>query len=323
MSGPRAAGKLQQINPDSIQRNPENPRVIFREEEMDALLSSIESIGIQVPLTVYRDRDRFFLIDGERRWRCAKKLNLQKVPCLVQEKPSPLENLLLMYNIHALREQWDYFTIASKLQKVEELMAAEAGSRPTEADLSAATGLTRGQIRRCRLLIDLPDDFKVELLEELHKPKIHQRLSEDFFIEMERSLKSVIRRFPEYDRKIDSIRRALISKYRSGSIRAVTDFRMLAKIATGVDNLDLKKDAARKSLDKLFFDNEDYNISDAYGDTVAFLYDEKQVLRNINNVNEFVQLILEEEYFEELEEEFYVSVEALIQNLQRVIRKRV
>ena len=184
MSDKRTPGKLRQISPQQITRNPDKPRLIFRQQEMESLLVSIDKLGIQVPLSVFVEDDGYRLIDGERRWRCALKLNLPTVPALIQEKPSPLENLLLMYNIHALREQWDYYTIASKLTRVIELFDEEQGYEPNEIELSEATGLSRGQIRRCRLLLDLPDRFKEMLLTELELPKTQQKLSEDFFIEM-------------------------------------------------------------------------------------------------------------------------------------------
>src|SRR5205085_3231767 len=106
---------VRDLSPDKISRTPDNPRLFFRAEEMDTLMASIRRHGIQVPISVYEDKKGFVLIDGERRWRCAKKLNLQRIPALVQQRPTPLKNLLLMFNIHALREQWDYLTIANKL----------------------------------------------------------------------------------------------------------------------------------------------------------------------------------------------------------------
>lgn len=205
----RSTGKLANLSPHKIGRNPENPRLIFRQEEMDSLLVSIDTLGIQVPLTVYKEGDGYRLIDGERRWRCALKLNLRTVPALVQDKPSELGNLLLMYNIHALREQWDYYTIASKLTRVIQLFGEENGYSPNEIELSQQTGLSRGQIRRCRLLLELPEEFKNMLLGELEKPKAQQKLSEDFFIEMERSLKAVIKRLPEYADQLGTIRNTL------------------------------------------------------------------------------------------------------------------
>src|ERR1017187_9800389 len=97
--------KLQQISPDEIERNPENPRLAFRQDEMENLMVSIARHGVQVPVSVYKEAGKYRLLDGERRWRCAKKLNLRFIPALVQAKPSELQNLVLMYNIHALREQ--------------------------------------------------------------------------------------------------------------------------------------------------------------------------------------------------------------------------
>src|SRR4051812_34431721 len=125
---------LRQIDPKSISPNPENPRVVFRQEEMESLLISIDQNGVQVPITVYREGNGYVLIDGERRWRCARKLGHKTIPALVQEKPSELENLVLMYNIHALREQWDYFTIASKLERMIELFEEENQYYPNERE---------------------------------------------------------------------------------------------------------------------------------------------------------------------------------------------
>ena len=104
--------KLEQIPVDRIDRNPENPRIIFRGDELNQLLKSIRRRGVQVPVSVYKEGSRYVLIDGERRWRCCLKLNRKTIPALVQHKPDTLTNLLLMFNIHALREQWDLLTMA-------------------------------------------------------------------------------------------------------------------------------------------------------------------------------------------------------------------
>ncbi len=101
--------RLVHINPDEIIRNPENPRLIFRELDMNALLESIQEVGIQVPLTVYWDPDdkTYVVLDGERRWRCSVKLNLPEIPVIVQAKPTRLENILMMFNIHNVRVAWE------------------------------------------------------------------------------------------------------------------------------------------------------------------------------------------------------------------------
>src|SRR5688572_14071224 len=118
-----ATETLQEIHPDTINPNPQNPRLIFREEEMNQLLVSIKEVGIRVPLSVYHERgSKFTLIDGERRWRCARKLNLTSVPVIVYPRPSPLENLLMMFNIHKVRSDWDIMPMALKLDDIRGML---------------------------------------------------------------------------------------------------------------------------------------------------------------------------------------------------------
>lgn len=312
--------KLLNISPDKIRENPENPRLVFRQEEMESLLVSIDEHGIQVPVTVFEAENGFYhLIDGERRWRCAKKLNLRTVPAIVQDRPSELQNLLLMYNIHALREQWDYYTIASKLKKVISLFTEELGEEPNEGQLSDATGLTRGAIRRCRLLIGLPQRYENMLLQELELPKSQQRLSEDLFIEMERSLKTVTRRIPEYSENIDNIRDVLIDKYRSKVIPAVTDFRQLSKIATAIDRLGIERSIARRALNSVFNPKKKFGIRDAYKKAVEFEYDEKKAAREATALVEFIDEILEEGIRDRLDDDFLQTLATLNERLRRLL----
>lgn len=319
MTEKRAIGRLNLIPIDKISPNPENPRIFFRQEEMESLMVSISQYGIQVPLTVYSDDNRYFLIDGERRWRCAKKLNLKQIPAMVQDKPSVLENLLLMYNIHALREQWDYFTIASKLERIIGLYQKETKDKPSEAKLSEITGLTRGKIRRCQLLIDLPDRYKTMLLEELKLPKSRQKISEDLLIEMERSLKTVVKRMPKYEKQLDDIRDTLIDKFRNNIIDAVTDFRQLSKIATSVDTLGVAKKKAEESLNDIFNPRNKTGIKNVYRDTVGFEYVEKKALQQIEFLNGYFDDIIEYSRIKDLDDEFIKELKKLYQRLRKLL----
>ena len=145
-----------------------------------------------------------------------------------------------------------------------DLLTIELHATPNEILLSKVTGLARGQIRRCRLLLDLPEKFKKMLLDELRLPKSQQKLSEDLFIEMERALKTITKRLPEYEDRLDSIRDTLVNKFREGTITAVTDFRQLSKIATAVNTLGIAQRIAKKSLDKVFDAQNETSIRQAY-----------------------------------------------------------
>ena len=270
--------KLRDLPVAQIDRNPENPRLIFRSGEMEELLESIRRYGVQVPVSVYKEGRKYVLIDGERRWYCCRKLGKDTIPALIQNKPTQLTNLLLMFNIHALREQWDLLTIAMKIPRVVLLLEKELRRKPTEREISDHTGLKRSVIRRSRLLADLPSKYKEDMLDELKKPKPEQKLTEDLFIEMERALKTVERALPDAIDNKDRVRRVLISKYQTGVIGNRVHFRNVAKIARA-ERVSVSARAATHALKKLFTDNN-YSIDAAFRDSVSEAYSERDIQTN-------------------------------------------
>jgi ParB family chromosome partitioning protein len=272
---------LQSIPLDRIDRNSENPRLVFRTGELDQLTDSIRQYGVQVPIAVYKEGRRYVLIDGERRWLCSMKLNKAEIPAIVQSKPDPLHNLLLMFNIHALREQWDLLTIALKLPRIIALLAQD-GVEANEKALAERTGLGRAVIRRSRLLLDLPSRYRDMILADLKKPKRAQKLSEDLFIEMERALHVVEAKIPTAITDKDAVRDALLEKYDNGVIANIVQFRQLAKIAR-VDRDRVDEKRVRFVLSKVFQRN-DYSIERAYNESVSEAYDERDLITRIRGL---------------------------------------
>lgn len=276
---------LEQIDPDKISRNPANPRLIFREDEMNMLLESIREAGIQVPVTVYRDEGGYILIDGERRWRCAKKLNLAKVPAIVQPKPSPLENLLIMFNIHNVRVQWDLMPIALKLREIAALLKAQ-GKSTTPKSLSAITGVRLPTVRRALDLLDLPKKYQDMLLEEAEKPKGQQRITPDLFFEVYKSMHAVERYLPGVLQK--DLRRAFVDsmfeKYVAGVVNNVVEYRQVSRIAraerAGVGTRVVKPVIIRLIVE------QNYSIKQAYQDTVQIAYDRRELLARVEGLTE-------------------------------------
>jgi len=308
-----AGEKLSHIPIEDITRNRENPRILFRQAEMENLLESIRRYGIQVPISVYQEGDRFVLIDGERRLRCAKKLNLYRIPAIVQGKPDALTNLLLMFNIHALREQWDYLTFALKLPRVIQLLKKKNGWEPTEAELAVETGLTRGMIRRSKLLMNLPEEYRQTILEELKKPKVEQKLTEDFFIEMERSLKTVENAMPSAIPEKDIARKVLIEKFSNSLIPSVTAFRDLAKIARA-EYVEADRARAEIALRKVLSYNT-YTIEAAFNDSVSEAYHERDIVTRVNALLERLQRY----HLEDVDDELRFALAELISRVSKLL----
>jgi ParB family transcriptional regulator, chromosome partitioning protein len=274
--------ELMDIPVDKIDRNPENPRLFFHGAELETLLNSIRRQGVQVPISVYKERGRYVLVDGERRWRCSLKLNKKTIPALVQEKPDPLGNLLLMFNIHSLREQWDLLTIAIKLPKVIELLEKREGKTPTEKQITEETGLPRATIRRGRLLMEMPASYRDQLLVDLQKPKNQQELSEDFFIEMERSLRTVEKALPDALVDKNRARDVLIDKYKSKVIPNLVHLRYIPKIARA-SRVTADTSQAVAALKKLFKPNQ-YSAERAYEESVGQAYTERDLIGRIETI---------------------------------------
>lgn len=271
--------QLMEVSPDDIRPNPDNPRMIFREDEMNELLESIAEVGIQVPITVYEDRG-YVILDGERRWRCSKRLNLKVVPCIVHPKPTKLENLLMMFNIHNVRVQWDIMPMAYKLGEIRTLLTKE-GQDVSPKALSAITGVRLPTVKRCMELLDLPKHYRDLLMKEAQKPKGEQRITADLFIEINKAYNVVEKYVPESLKKFDKPEfvDSMVNKYLAGNVGSVTAFRDLSKLAraelAGVD-----KAGAAAAITKLV-KQKNYSVEDAYRDTVEIAYEKRDLLTKV------------------------------------------
>lgn len=308
--------KLEWISPDNISKNPENPRLIFRQDDMDNLLESIRTTGMKVPLTIYRDdKGRNILIDGERRWRCAKKLNLKNVPVIVHPMPTKLENVLMMFHIHSVRVQWDSLAIAIKLEEIQTTLKKE-GKEVGPKELSVLTGIPVGGIRRYQDLLNLPTKFKNMLLTELEKPKNEQKISVDLIVEIQRSFKTIEKYVPEavsgisYEQYID----VMVEKYREGVVNNVVKFRDISKIARA-ERAGQEKKVAISAIRQLILEPRT-TIEVAYARSVKSAYDDRELTQKSNSLLEK----LEELEPKQLTPNLRSSLEKLRSTIDRLTR---
>jgi len=148
---------LKHLDPKTIIRNEENPRIDFDPDLMKDLKNSINEVGILVPLIVYYDDEqkKYLLLDGERRWRCALDLKLDKVPANIIAKPTRLQNILEMFNIHNVRKEWSLTETAWKLQTIINEIGTD-----NERKLSQLTSLSVSKIRSCKSLLSYKKKYQ-------------------------------------------------------------------------------------------------------------------------------------------------------------------
>lgn len=106
--------KLLELSPDKIVPNPAQPRLDFPQDELLQLAESIRQNGVLQPILVRRDRDRYILVAGERRWRASRMAGLKTIPAIVQEL-SPQDGAVLALIENMQRSDLNFFEEAAAI----------------------------------------------------------------------------------------------------------------------------------------------------------------------------------------------------------------
>lgn len=81
----QVVGNIVELDVDTIEINPFQPRSNFNEETLQELAASITELGIIQPITVRKlDFNKYQLISGERRLRASKLANLKTIPAYIR-----------------------------------------------------------------------------------------------------------------------------------------------------------------------------------------------------------------------------------------------
>jgi ParB/RepB/Spo0J family partition protein len=256
------------IDPKKIVANKENPRLIFREDELVDLEESIKQQGILVPLTLFESGKKYVILDGERRWRCALKLAMPNIPAIVQPKPDKLQNIMMMFAIHKSRKDWDPLPTAMKLQQLADELERRHGIVPSEEALAAAASISRGEVRRYRHILELPERYKNQLMKELGKPRNEQVLTVDHVLESVRGAEALRKRDIINRDEEQKLSQVLIAKFRAKIIKSTVSPRQLPRIARAVQRESISSETARKAVLRLIKEPK-FTPEDAFQNSVA------------------------------------------------------
>ncbi|WP_428224711.1 ParB/RepB/Spo0J family partition protein [Flavobacterium sp.] len=81
----KVVGSIIELDIESIEINPFQPRTNFNEEALQELATSIKELGVIQPITVRKmDFNKYQLISGERRLRASKIIGLKTVPAYIR-----------------------------------------------------------------------------------------------------------------------------------------------------------------------------------------------------------------------------------------------
>lgn len=193
----KVVGNIVELDIDSIEVNPFQPRTNFNEESLRELASSIRELGVIQPITVRKLAfNNYQLVSGERRFRASKLIGLETIPAYIRiaNDQESLE-MALVENIQ--RQDLDPIEIALSYQRLideinltQEQMSERVGKKRStianylrllKLDPIIQTGMRDGFISmghgRAMVNIDNPVD-QLEVYEKIISNKLSVRATE-------------------------------------------------------------------------------------------------------------------------------------------------
>lgn len=155
----RLAGRVAELDVETIRPNPYQPRKDFDEAALDELAASVAQLGIIQPLTVRTLSDGVYeLISGERRLRASRRAGLKRVPAYVREADTEaMLEMAIVENVQ--REDLNPVEIALGYQRLME----EVGL--TQEQVAEKVGKSRSTVANLLRLLKLPPRVLASLRE--------------------------------------------------------------------------------------------------------------------------------------------------------------
>jgi ParB family transcriptional regulator, chromosome partitioning protein len=140
---------------ESLEPNPQQPRIDFGREELLSLADSIRQKGVIQPLIVRprAEKGKYEIVAGERRWRAAQMAQLHEIPVIVRDlSDSEVLEVAIIENIqrqdlNAIEEALGFRQLMSRFGHTQEKLA-EALSR------------SRSHVANLLRLLSLPDEVQ-------------------------------------------------------------------------------------------------------------------------------------------------------------------
>jgi ParB family chromosome partitioning protein len=138
-----AAGSAQWVPIELLHPNPDQPRKVFSEAELDELASSIREKGVIQPLLVRpaQAAGEYEIVAGERRWRAAQRAGARELPVVIRALADGevleigiIENVQRV-DLNPIEEALAYRQLMERFGRTQDAVAEVVGkSRPHVAN---------------------------------------------------------------------------------------------------------------------------------------------------------------------------------------------
>ena len=254
--------KIVNIPINKIVPNIYQPRIIFDNKSLEDLSNSIKKYGIIQPLVLRKLSDKYEIIDGERRYKAAKRLSLEEVPAIVLDiEDKEIAELILNENI-----QKQLLNPIEEANAYEQIMLL---NKCTTEELSKITGKDIKQIENKLILLNLPPEVQEGLL--------NKKISE--------SHARLLTKIEKRKDKLDLYNRILKERL------TIKEVEKIINSLTPLDHNSIKKQ--KKEIDK--FNLEELNMKDFITKQKELKMEEKNMNDQNMNFNQYNGLLKEQE----------------------------
>lgn len=140
-----------------LQANPLQPRGLITPESLAELSESIRTHGILEPLVVAKTPAGYQIIAGERRWRAAKLIGLEKVPVIIREtSPQGMLEMAIVENVQRID--------LNPLERAQAYKRLMDEFDLTNSEIAVRVGKSPSYISNTIRLLTLPDALKDALM---------------------------------------------------------------------------------------------------------------------------------------------------------------
>lgn len=145
----KVVGSIIEIELETIEVNPFQPRSYFNEEALRELASSIKELGVIQPITVRKlENNNFQLVSGERRFRASKLIGNKTIPAYIRlANDQEMLEMALVENIQ--RKDLDPIEVALSYQRLIDEIDL------TQEEMSQRVGKKRSTITNYLRLLKL------------------------------------------------------------------------------------------------------------------------------------------------------------------------
>lgn len=225
---------------DQLECDLNQPRKDFGtdgDETNNAFVRNIREEGIEVPLAVLVVApDRYIILDGHRRYKCAQTLKFATVPCRIYENLSPAQTARKRYHIQNNHRNWRPLERSNAIEYTKQV----AGLR-TDKEVAQFVGLSISVVN-CSLRLRKE---KLEYIEMMERCNLAQSYRDEFL-----KLRPKIHKVRNFE--ADDIIQIIFQKIENGKISSAKELRMLKRI--------FNRDSVNENALELFLSDPDMTI---------------------------------------------------------------